>query len=192
MVAVAAATFRRGIRGGGGGGGGGDGGGTGDIEVGPTGADAVGGRAYLFSQRERFKKEFEANPQLKLRAAAILSLENEGAKTGVLESMYNRANIPGHRQTAEHALAGGPHSFYGPARHPGMVEARMRALASNPRHLERLNRLIEESYYSNIIKSHTDQGSAGDPNYIAGGTGVNINRERFNDSGCLGLARVPA
>jgi hypothetical protein len=41
---------------------------------------------------------------------------------------------------------------------------------------------------SNVVRGYTDQGSAGDPNYIAGGIGVNINRERFNDWGYPGSA----
>jgi predicted nucleic acid-binding Zn-ribbon protein len=52
-----------------------------------------------------------------------------------------------------------------------------------------MNKRIDEALAgSNTIKSYTDQGSKGDPNYEAGGIGVNINRERFNDWGYPGSA----
>jgi hypothetical protein len=167
---------------------------TDDPAYGGKGSDegGIGGRDYLYGQRKRFKEELDKDPQLRLRAAAILSLENEGAKTGVMESLWNRLNIPGHERSASSGLAGGPNSFYGPGRHPGMVEERMRLLQRDPKHLEKLYGLIEESYYSNLIEGYTDQGSKGDPNYEQGGVGKNINRERFNDWGEYGHAAARA
>lgn len=141
-----------------------------------------GGAAYLREQRSRFDKEFEANPDLKLRAAAILDLENPGAGPAVIESLANRMAMSG--RTIESGMRGGPNSFYGPARR-GMVERRMEELRRNPEKLKKLYGHIDQAikHGSNTIKGHTDQGSAGDPNYHAGGVGVNINRERFNDWG---------
>jgi hypothetical protein len=126
-------------------------------------------------------QEIENNPALKLRLAAIVDLENPGAGTAVAESLFNRS-IYSDRSVAQ-GIAGGPKSFYGPARNPGMVEARMQELAKNPDRLAQRYAQINQAYSSNFVKGHTDQGSSGDPNYEQGGTGVNINRERFNDWG---------
>jgi hypothetical protein len=50
-----------------------------------------------------------------------------------------------------------------------------------------MNRRIDQALGgSDVIRGYTDQGSAGDPNYMRGGVGVNINRERFNDWGYAG------
>ena len=78
-----------------------------------AGEGTEGGRSFMFSQRKRFKDELDRDPQLKLRAAAILSLENEGAKTGVMESLWNRLNIPGHERSAAAGMGGGAKSFTG-------------------------------------------------------------------------------
>jgi hypothetical protein len=57
----------------------------------------------------------------------------------------------------------------------------------DPRYAAEMNKRIDQALGgSNVILSHTDQGSAGDPNFEAGGIGVNINRERFNDWGFRG------
>ena len=83
--------------------------------------------------------------------------------------------------TLRQGLAGGPRSFYGPARIPGLVERRMDAIRNNPKWRGRLDAYTDAALAgSNLIVGYTDQGSANDPNYAAGGTGVNINRERFN------------
>jgi hypothetical protein len=150
--------------------GGGDGGGSGD----PTAT----GSAFLASQRARIKDEIEKNPELRLRAAAITKVENEGAGPAVLESAMNRAIYTGRSLTS--ILASGPKSFYGPGR-TGQVEREMEALRRNPKYFEKLNALTNQALGgSNVTQGYTDQGSAGDPNYGAGGVGVNINRERFN------------
>jgi hypothetical protein len=50
-----------------------------------------------------------------------------------------------------------------------------------------MNRRIDQALSgSDVIQGYTDQGSAGDPNYVRGGVGININRERFNDWGYPG------
>ena len=154
----------------------------------PAGAPGGGGdtskvgNAFLASQRKRLADEFRNNPELKLRAAAITSLENEGAGPAVIESAANRSVMTGRSMAS--ILSGGPRSFYGPARHPGMVEARMEAIRRNPKWHARLDALTDDVMAgSNVTKGHTDQGSAGDPNYVKGGVGVNIHGERFNDWG---------
>jgi len=163
-------TFRRGIGTGRGGGGGG---------TGTEGDTSLEGNEFLASQRARLKKELDEDPELRLRAAAVTSVENEGAKTGVMESAMNRAIYTG--RSLKSILSSGPNSFYMPGR-TGGIEARMALLRNNPQHLARLNALTDAALAgSNLIQGHTDQGSYGDPNYFTGGTGVNINRERFND-----------
>jgi hypothetical protein len=139
------------------------------------------GNPYLAQQRARLKNELDDNPELKKRFAAIVDLENPGAGTAVAESAMNRAAMSG--RSMESILQGGRKSFYGPAR-KGLVEPRMSELARNPDALAaRMRQIDEAAAGSNQTKGGTDQGSAGDPNYLAGGTGVNINRERFNDWG---------
>lgn len=153
---------------------------------GPTG-DAGGERSdYLKNERSRYAAEFEKNPELRLRAAAITSLENEGAGTGVMESLMNRKNIPGSKGTIESGMRSGPKSFYAGAR-DGRVERRMEELRRNPKRFEQINARTNEALEgSNRIRGYTDQGSKGDPNYEEGGVGININRERFNDWGVRG------
>lgn len=150
-------------------------------DVGPSKDVATSKKTSLEALREPLKKEIEGNPKLKLRLAALLSLENEGAGPAVIESLLNRALYAG--RSVESMSSLGPNSFYGPGRIPGRVEARMQQIESNPKYKNWLFGKIDEAYKSNVTKGHTDQGSAGDPNYIAGGSGVNINGERFNDWG---------
>lgn len=166
-----------------GGSGGGAGGATGGYQGGSP--DNVGagkkGSAFLAARREKFRKELEANPELKKRFAALIDLENPGAGTAVAESLFNRMDMMG--GTVAKGIGGGSRSFYGPVRR-GLVEPRLRELERNPERLKaRLKQIDEALAGSNQIDGYTDQGSAGDPNYEAGGTGVNINRERFNHWG---------
>jgi len=138
----------------------------------------AGGSQYLKELRAPFAKELAEHPDERLRLAALISLENEGAGTGVPESLMNRQ--AGMHSTLAAGMGGGARSFYGPVR-AGLVPGRMAELQRNPAHLARLNRLIDAALEgSNRIDMYQDQGSAGDPNYIAGGTGVNLNHERFN------------
>jgi hypothetical protein len=149
---------------------------------GPTG---LSGSAYLAAERARFGRELAANPALKQRLAAIIDLENPKAGVAVGESLMNRMNLA-HR-TIESGMAGGRNSFYSPGRHPGMIEGRMRELMNNPKRMAaRMAQIDAELAGSNQTLGHTDQGSRGDPNYYSGGTGVNINGERFNDWGYPG------
>jgi TP901 family phage tail tape measure protein len=149
--------------------------------VDPNVSAGLSGNAYLAARRARFKRELEENPELKKRLAALIDLENPGAGTAVAESLMNRMDMNG--GSIARGIGGGSKSFYGPVRR-GLVEQRMRELERNPaRMASRMKQIDEAAAGSNLIRGHTDQGSTGDPNYVAGGTGVNINRERFNDFG---------
>lgn len=157
-------------------------GGAGGGAVVPSGGGGdpnLTGNAYLASQRARLKKELDDNPELKRRFAAIIQTENPGAGTAVAESAMNRAAMTG--RSLASILQGGPKSFYGPARR-GQIEPTMRNMSARTL-AERYRQIDEGLAGSNLIKGATDQGSAGDPNYIKGGVGTNINRERFNDWG---------
>ena len=136
---------------------------------------------WLKEKRAPLAREIESNPELKLRVAALLDLENVGAGPAVVESLLNRALYS--KRSVDSITSLGRNSFYGPGRIAGMVEGRMAEIARNPQKREQLFNLIREAYTSNTVKGHTDQGSLRDPNYQAGGIGVNINRERFNDWG---------
>ncbi|WP_029079307.1 hypothetical protein [Bradyrhizobium sp. th.b2] len=158
----------------------------GDGPAGPAGdqqADTADtsktGNAFLQSQRARIKGELDADPELRKRFAAIIQTENPGAGTAVAESAMNRAAMTG--RSLRSIISGGPKSFYGPARR-GQIEPTMRNMTAKT-FGERSRQIDEALRGSNIIRGHTDQGSAGDPNYIKGGVGVNVNRERFNDWG---------
>lgn len=149
--------------------------------VDPKVGAGLSGNAYLAARRARFKRELDENPELKKRLAAVIDLENPGAGTAVAESLMNRMDMNG--GSIASGIGGGSRSFYGPVRR-GLVEPRLRELERNPaRMATRMRQIDEATAGSNLIRGHTDQGSAGDPNYVAGGTGVNINRERFNDFG---------
>jgi hypothetical protein len=137
------------------------------------------GNEFLASQRARLTKEMDDDPELKRRAAAIIQRENPGAGTAVIESAMNRAIMSG--RSLRSILSGGPRSFYGPARQ-GLIEPTMRSMSAKTL-AERYRQIDEAAGGSNYTKGATDQGSAGDPNYVTGGVGVNINRERFNDWG---------
>jgi hypothetical protein len=61
------------------------------------------------------------------------------------------------------------------------------AINSHFRNAEAMyGRIDQATAGSNVVHGYTDQGSAGDPNFASGGTGVNINRERFNNWGYPG------
>jgi hypothetical protein len=157
------------------------------MDKGGSGADSsLTGSAYLRSERARYGKEFDANPALKERLAALVDLENPKAGVAVVESVMNRMNIPGVHGSMAKGLALGPKSFYGPGRNPGMVEARLAQLKRTGRLAERMKQIDAALGGSDQIQGYTDQGSRNDPNYNAGGIGININRERFNDWGVPG------
>ncbi len=158
-----------------------------------TSAPISGGAAYLANQRADFKRQIEADPSLKKLLGAVISSENIGAGPAVVESLFNRTNYMNEMRskqgkaplTLKQMIIGQPgRSFYGPINR-GSINDHLRKM-NDPKFAARMHALIEQAYTSNVIKGHTDQGSAGDPNYIAGGKGVNINGERFNDWGLPG------
>jgi hypothetical protein len=166
----------------GGGKGGAGGAGAGGYSANPAGA-GLGGSEFLKARRQRFAKELEGNPALKKKLAAVLDLENPGAGPAVVESLMNRMDYAGGTIEKGLGINNRGRSFYGPVRR-GLDLSRERELERNPRKMVRLMSQIDRALGgSNTVQGHTDQGSAGDPNYTAGGTGVNINRERFNDWG---------
>src|SRR5215472_4362208 len=137
--------------------------------------------AFLASQRAGFKEELDRNPQLKKRLAAVIDIEHPEAGTAVAESLMNRMAMSG--GSIESGIGGGANSFYGPVRR-GEDVGRVRELEANPERMRaRLQQIDQALAGSNIVRGHTDQGSLGDPNYEAGGIGVNIAGERFNDWG---------
>lgn len=143
----------------------------------------LGGSEFLRARRERFARELEAKPGLKKRLAAVLDLENPGAGPAVVESLMNRMDYTGGSIEKGLGINNRARSFYGPVRR-GLDLSRERELDRNPHKLARLMRSIDQALAgSNVVQGYTDQGSAGDPNYHAGGVGVNINRERFNNWG---------
>ncbi len=152
------------------------------------------GNSWLAQQRAPFKQELDENPDLKSRLAAIVSKENPQAGTGVVESLMNRtAYMQEHGHNVNLASMIGEQnsasSFYAPVR-AGKVDSELAWLQQNPKiYQARLNNIDEALGGSNYTKGHTDQGSKGDPNYEAGGTGVNWNGERFNDWGYPGTAQ---
>ncbi|UQR64300.1 phage tail tape measure protein [Bradyrhizobium sp. C-145] len=154
-------------------------GGVGDMSTG----HGLSGNAFLAARRERFARELQSNPALKKQLAAVIDLENPGAGTAVAESLMNRMDMNGGSIAGGLGFNNRGRSFYGPVR-KGLDIGRLRELERDPKRMAARMRQIDEALAgSNYIRGHTDQGSAGDPNYIAGGTGVNINRERFNDWG---------
>jgi hypothetical protein len=168
----------RGMRGAGGGG-------VSDAEaVADTSDPNLTGSAYLASQRARFGEEFKKDPELKRQLAALVDLENPKAGVAVVESLMNRMAFM--RRSIRSGMGGGGQSFYGPVRR-GSVAPRLAELQRNPARLaERLKQIDIALAGSNVAQGYTDQGSAGDPNYIAGGVGVNLYGERFNDWGVTG------
>lgn len=156
-----------------------------------------GGNSYLRDQRSKYADELK-NPETRKLLGGILSAENPGAGPGVVESLMNRTSLVNEQRATQgkppltlkdmitgHPSIGGGKSFYGPMR-TGAINEHL-AKMNDPKYAGRMNHYINQALAgSNVVKGHTDQGSAGDPNYTKGGTGVNINGERFNDWGFKG------
>ncbi|HEY2210276.1 MAG TPA: hypothetical protein VGH62_01410 [Bradyrhizobium sp.] len=158
-----------------------------------------GGAKFLAAKRAAFRRELDENPGTRELLGGVLSSENPGAGTAVIESLFNRTEMVNQKRAIKglpplslrdmivgHPSIGGGKSFYGPIR-SGVIQQHLRRMRNDPRYRARMNALIDSALSgSNTIKGYTDQGSAGDPNYIKGGVGININRERFNDWGFPG------
>jgi len=159
-----------------------------------TGAVGEGAQAYLAAKRAPFAKELEEHPETRKLLGAVTSSENPGAGPAVAESLMNRTELVNAARakkglaplTLHDMITGhGGKSFYGPVR-SGAINEHL-AKMNDPTYAAKMNALTNQALGgSDTIKSYTDQGSKGDPNYEAGGVGVNINRERFNDWGYPG------
>ena len=153
-----------------------------DAEVTPAGIVGdpnLTGNEYLKSERAPFAEELKNKPALKEKLAALVSLENDKDPTAVAESLMNRMAMTG--GSIERGIGGGEQSFYGPVRR-GQVGPRLAKLFNNPAMMDQYQKAIDAALAgSNLVKSNTDQGSRGDPNYYAGGVGVNRYGERYND-----------
>jgi hypothetical protein len=162
----------------------GSGGGAGETPAGPPagggGDTRLTGNAFLASQRARLKKEMDDNPELKRRFAAIIERENPTAGKQVAESAMNRAAMTGRSMAS--ILGGGARSFYGPVRR-GLIEPTMRSMSAKTL-AARYAQIDAGLAGGNTVQGATDQGSAGDPNFVTGGHFIpDVNRERFNDWG---------
>jgi hypothetical protein len=145
--------------------------------------------------REPFAAELK-DPSTRRLLKAIISAENPGAGSAVVESLMNRTAMVNEARAAKgqppltlkamiqgDASIGGGKSFYGPVR-TGAVNEHLFRVDSDKDYSARLDSNIASALGgADTIKGHTDQGSKGDPNYVTGGVGVNINGERFNDWG---------
>jgi hypothetical protein len=160
-----------------------------------AGGDVAGEAAFLAEKRAGFKKELDENPATRELLGGIISAENPGAGPAVAESLMNRTELVNQDRAKRglppltlHDMIVGKDgkSFYGPMR-TGAINQHLARMRSDPKYAAAMNARIDQALGgSNTIQSNTDQGSAGDPNYVAGGVGVNINRERFNDWGYRG------
>jgi hypothetical protein len=154
--------------------------------------ESKGGAAYLAERRAPFRKELE-NPQTRELVAAVISAENAGAETGVVESLMNRTELVNQGRARKglppltlrdmilgHPSIAGGKSFYNPVRN-GSINSHLARIRNDKEYRDRLNSYTNQALAgSNRIEFYTDQGSSRDPNYYAGGVGININKERFN------------
>jgi hypothetical protein len=172
----------------------------GTVPAGQTGGAGAGSSGYLAGKRAGFAKELE-DPATRKLLGAVISSENPGAGPAVAESLMNRTELVNESRArrglpplrlrdmilGQNGAPGGGKSFYGPVR-SGAINEHLRKM-NNPAFAAQMNQRIDAALGgSNTVAGYTDQGSAGDPNYIKGGVGVNINRERFNDWGYAGSA----
>ena len=167
--------------------------------------DRSNGSAFLASKRAPFKKELQDHPETKELFAAIIHAENPGAGPAVAESLMNRTELVNESRRRRglppvtlhdmmlYALGekerGLNSSFYGPMRpNRGLaITGHLNKIRRDTAVHAQMDKYIDAALGgSNTIKSNTDQGSRNDPNYYAGGVGVNINGERFNDWGYPG------
>jgi hypothetical protein len=172
-----------------------DGAGNDNARVDGVSPESAGsGSAFLAAKRAGFRKELQNSPETRKLLGAILSAENPGAGPAVVESLMNRTELVNESRARrglpplslrDMIVGKDGKSFYGPIR-SGAINQHL-AKMNNPAYAAQMNRQIDAALGgSNTIASHTDQGSKGDPNYYAGGVGVNINGERFNDWGYAG------
>jgi hypothetical protein len=157
-----------------------------------SGAAAVageGGAAFLAKQRAPFAQELEQKPWLKRHLAGLATLEHEGDRTAVVESLYNRTALVNQERSKrglppvslEHMInPGGSGSFYGPER-AGIVDSKAAQLARDPAAYKRALADIDAGASSNLLRGATDQGSGHDPNVNWLGGRVVRQGEVYND-----------
>jgi hypothetical protein len=156
--------------------------------VGDTGVSG-GGAEFLRRQRAPFTQELEQKPWLKQHLAGLATLEHEGDRTAVVESLYNRTALV-NQERAKRGRApvsleqminpGGAGSFYGPER-AGIVNSKAAQLARDPAAYKRALADIDAAASSNLLKGATDQGSGHDPNVNWMGGRVVRQGEVYND-----------
>ena len=160
-----------------------------------TQASGGGGSDHYRKMREPFAAELK-DPATRRLLRGIISAENPGAGSAVAESLMNRTAMVNEQRAANgqrpltlkamiqgDAAIGGGKSFYGPVR-TGAINEHLRRVDADKNYSAKLDSYITSALGgADTIKGHTDQGSKNDPNYDAGGVGVNINGERFNDWG---------
>jgi hypothetical protein len=151
--------------------------------------------AFLARKRAGFSEELK-DPGTRKLLGAVISSENPGAGPAVAESLMNRTELVNETRARQGlpplslkdmmiGKGGGRHSFYGPIR-SGAINEHLRKM-DDPAYAAAMNKRTDLALAgSHTIGGFTDQGSRGDPNYEAGGTGININKERFNDWGYSG------
>jgi len=154
-----------------------------------------GGSDHYRKMRAPFAAELN-DPATRRLLRGIISAENAGAGSAVAESLMNRTAMVNEQRAANgqrpltlkamiqgDAAIGGGKSFYGPVR-TGAINEHLRRVDADKNYSAKLDSYITSALGgADTIKGHTDQGSKNDPNYDAGGVGVNINGERFNDWG---------
>ena len=161
----------------------------------PQGGGGGGGRDHYRKLREPFAAELK-DPSTRRLLKGIISAENPGAGSAVAESLMNRTAMVNEQRAAKgqppltlkamiqgDPSLGGGKSFYNPIR-TGAINQHLARVDADKGYSAKLDSYITSALGgADTIAGHTDQGSKGDPNYDAGGIGVNINGERFNDWG---------
>jgi hypothetical protein len=154
--------------------------------------------AHYRKMREPFAAELK-DPATRRLLKGIISAENPGAGSAVAESLMNRTAMVNEQRAAKGQPSltlksmiqgdpsiGGGQSFYGPVR-TGAINQHLARVDADKNYAAQLDKHIDSALSgADTIKGNTDQGSKGDPNYDAGGVGININGERFNDWGYSG------
>ena len=138
---------------------------------GGSAADNVGagliGNAFLAARRERFKKEIESDPTLRMHLAAMQATEGISGG-GTIESLMNRADMQGKtlREMLGFSSDGkiNPRSFYGPVRR-GEIYGAIRRLQNNPKEFAKYDAVTSRALAGgHVIGGYTDQGLPTDPN----------------------------
>jgi hypothetical protein len=143
-----------------------------DAEAGPatnTALDTGPPSAVLREERRWIKDELDANPRLKRFLAGVLTHEESaGNRTQVAEALFNRLNALRHTYpdiTLSDYLRGKYGQFYGPIRRGEINEEYLRSQVD--RYGNDYHEIERALAGSNRVRGFTDQGSRGDPNFLA-------------------------